>query len=196
MKKAIPIISVLLVAASAIAQGGLLTMNRRDRSRPQLLEPLLPFPEAVEKAKSGNPQGYYALAIHYAKGEVIECDKKKARQFMQKANAANYGNAAFVCAMLNENDSCNFFDGSCVPFSDYTGVAIGVHVPPRNSLTDETYVATIRAGYERAINLGVSVATNELARFERRVEAIKAQAKKDADTAKRKAENAKLVEGL
>jgi hypothetical protein len=34
-----------------------------------LLEPLLPFSEAVDKAKHGYPQGYYALALHYAKGD-------------------------------------------------------------------------------------------------------------------------------
>ena len=56
--------------------------------------------------------------------------------------------------------------------------------------------AAIRAGYERAFRLGVSAATNELARFERRVSSAQEEAKKKADVEKRKAENAKLAEGL
>ena len=63
-------------------------------------------------------------------------------------------------------------------------------------LTNQTDIAAIRAGYERAISLGVSAATNELARFERRVSSALEEAKKKSDAEKRKAENAKLAEGL
>lgn len=181
----------------------------REGKKHRLLEPLLPFAEAVEKAKAGNPQGYYALAIHYAKGEAIERDSKKARKFIQKAAAADYGNAVLVDTICLEQSSvtekerfcavsfsaadlkpyCHGYIGTSwlTPFSDERG---------KHSLTNSADVAAIRAGYERAFNLGVSVATNELARFERRVEAAQAQIRKDADTAKQKAENAKLVEGL
>ena len=68
------------------------------------LEPLLPFTEAVEKAKSGNPQGWYALAIHYTKGEEVDCDYEKGYQFMQRASDMNYSNAVFVATLLLEAD--------------------------------------------------------------------------------------------
>ena len=178
-------------------------------SRPEPLEPLLPFAEAVEKAKKGDAQGCYALAIHYAKGDEIERDAEKARFFLKEAAAADYGNAVLVDTICLEQSSvtekerfcavsfsatdlkpyCHGYIGTSwiTPFSDERG---------KHSLTNSADVAAIRAGYERAFNLGVSVATNELARFERRVSAAQDEAKKQADAEKRKAENAKLAEGL
>ena len=166
----------------------------------------LPFAEAVEKTKTGDAQGWYALAIHYAKGEEVDLDVSKARQFMQKASDMNYSNAVFVVAMLLDADSATAKDcgglgrdsSTTPPINQYLG---GTHFrvwnsPTTLSVTNEVDVAKIRAGYERAINLGVLVATNELARFNRRVEAARAQIRKDADEARQKAENAKLAEGL
>ena len=171
----------------------------------------MPFSEAVEKAKAGDAQGWYALAIHYAKGEAIERNSETARQFLQKATDMNYSNAVFVAAMLSE-ESADQQQRSLTlrrnlgnevehpPIHAYTGTGWlggGFRFQQTGlTITNATDVATIRAGYERAISLGVLVATNELARFERRVEAAQAQVKKDADAAKRKAENAKLAEGL
>ncbi len=203
-RKTVLLATAVLAVASATAQSRLL--GRRGGSRPQLLEPLLPFREAVEKSKAGNAQGWYALAIHYEKGEEVERDQHKAQKFMQKACDMGYSNAVFIAAMMLEAESTTARDcggirsGSRVApcINDYLG---GTGFPvwssrPTRSVTNAVDVATIRAGYERAIRLGVSVATNELARFERRVEAAQAQVKKDADAVKRKAENAKLAEGL
>ena len=183
--------------------------ERQLNQKGKLLEPLLPFAEAVEKAKAGNPQGYYALAIHYARGEAIERNAETASQFLQKAEAANYPNAVFVAAMLTEESADKFRQthsallrngGDRPQIHAYTGTGLlggGFRFPQIGlTLTNATDVATIRAGYERAFNLGVSVATNELARFERRVEASQSQIRKEADAAKQKAENAKLAEGL
>lgn len=179
-------------------------VDREENKQHRLLEPLLPFAEAVEKAKSGDPQGFYALAIHCAKGEAIDLDLAKARQFMQKASDMNYSNAVFVVAMLLDADSatakdCNSPASSTTPrINQYLGdthFRVWQHRPSL-SVTNEVDVAKIRAGYERAINLGVSVATNELARFERRVEAAQSKAKKEAEANKQKIENAKLIEGI
>ena len=190
MKTTILIIAAFLATTSAMAQSRLLS-PRSSRNRPQTLEPLLPFPEAVEKAKAGNPQGWYALAIHYANGEEIERDSKKARKFIQKAAAAGYGNAVLVDTICLEQSSvtekerfcavsfsaadlkpyCHGYIGTSwlTPFSDERG---------KHSLTNSADVAAIRAGYERAFRLGVSAATNELARFERWVAAAKTHAEK------------------
>lgn len=204
MKKTILVVSVLLAMTSAMSQGLLQPKLRRGKLlSPQwrLLEPSLPFSEAVEKAKAGNAQGWYALAVHYAKGVEIKLDIEKARQFMKKANDMNYSNAVFVATMLMEADSATATDcnnGLTPPINSYLGDA---NFPvwsyqPSLSLTNAADVATIRAGYERAFSLGVTVATNELARFERRISSYQEEAKKDADEKKRKAENAKIAESL
>ena len=201
MKKTILVVSVLLAMTSAMSQGlGGLRMRRAQRNA-QLLETLLPFSEAVEKAKAGNAQGWYALAVHYAKGVEIKLDIEKARQFMKKANDMNYSNAVFVATMLLEADSATATDcnnGLTPHINRYLGDA---HFPvwssrPSLSLTNAADIATIRAGYERAFSLGVFAATNELARFERRVSSFQEEAKKKTDEKKRKAENAKLAESL
>lgn len=202
MKKTILVASVVLAISSATAQG-------LSQTRLHLLEPLLPFSEAVEKAKSGNAQGWYSLAIHYAKGEEIDGDSKKACQFMQKASDMNYSNAVFVATMLLEADcaipsdghlSLAFalaFDREMPDTYGYVGVTFPTkRQPTTHSITNATDIANIRAGYERAFSLGVSAATNELARFERRVSSWQAKVKRIADEKKRKAENAKMIEDL
>lgn len=206
MKTRITFVVVCLAAVCASAQG--LWRGRR-MSRPEPLEPLLPFAEAVEKAKKGDAQGCYALAIHYAKGDEIERDAEKARFFLKEAAAADYGNAVLVDTICLEQSSvtekerlcavsfsaadlkpyCHGYIGTgwSTPFSDERG---------KHSLTNSADVAAIRAGYERAFNLGVAVATNELARFERRVSAAQDEAKKQADATDKKRRNAGLVNSI
>lgn len=203
MKKTILVVSVLLAMTSAMSQGlGGLRMRRAQRNA-QLLETLLPFSEAVEKAKAGNAQGWYALAVHYAKGDDVDCDSKKARQFMLKASDMNYSNAVFVAAMMLDADCAMPLIHCCggtkrvpPPFEMYVGCNFPVNNQSTLCITNAADIATIRAEYERAFNLGVTVATNELARFERKVSSYQEEAKKDADEKKRKAENAKIAESL
>lgn len=200
--KNIFIICLLILPAIVSAQS-LLRPRRglRQQQQSQLLEPLLPFAEAVEKAKTNDPQGWYALAIHYAKGKEIERDTQRARQFLQKAYNMNYSNAVFVATLLDEckiRESESSYQQSYPPnLSHYTGIRFGL-VFSTNSLwiANAADVAKIRAGYERAFKLGVSAATNELARFEQRVKAYQEKAAKENTEAERKAKNAKLIEGL
>ncbi len=206
--KNIFIISLLILPAIVSAQS-LLRPRRglRQQQQSQLLEPLLPFAEAVEKAKANDPQGWYALAIHYAKGEEIQWDKNKARQCLQKANDLNYSNAVFIATLLDESNLrksesrnrilLNRSESYQPNLSHYVGTSFAF-VSPINSLsiTNAADVAKIRAGYERAFKLGVSAATNELARFEQRVKAYQEKAAKEYTEAERKAKNAKLMEGL
>lgn len=199
-------IVIVFLSTISMAQSLRRPGERHREYRAQLLEPLIPFSEAVEKARAGNPQGWYALAIHYEKGEEVDRDQRKARKFIQKASDMGYSNAVFIAAMMLEAESTTAKDcgGSrsrpCVAprINDYlegTEFPIWSNSPTR-SITNAVDVAAIRAGYERAISLGVSAATNELARFERRVSSAQEEAKKKADVEKRKAENAKLAEGL
>lgn len=187
-----------------VAQWVDLEGNKKEDEKPCQLEPLLPFAEAVEKAKAGDAQGYYALAIHYAKGDEIDRDAEKARKFLQKASDMGYSNAVFVATMLAEastdrrpNSLILRSVGDRPQVHAYTGTGLlGFSHQAMLTLTNETDVATIRAGYERAINLGVAVATNELARFERRVSAAQDEAKKQADASDKKRRNAGLVNSI
>lgn len=209
MKKAMLIVTIIFAAASAMAQSRLL--GRRSKNRSQLLEPLLPFAEAVEKAKAENPQGYYALAIHYAKGEAIEKDNIKARRFLQKASNANYGNAILVYALLSELESVRKLERAigqskwilenhpCTRFEGYTSARETFFYDPSAevmSLTNETHIANMCSNYIRAAHYGCSAATNELVRFERLSRDVLSDTKNKSDAAKQKAENAKLAEGL
>lgn len=203
MKAKIISVAVCLVAVCASAQGlsaqGLLSRQSRiSRPKPQPLEPLLPFAEAVEKAKKGEAQGCYALAIHYAKGDEIDRDAEKARFFLKKAAAADYGNAVLVDTICLEQSSVGEREVGCglwPSVTDYVGT--GFFYPfgryEERSLTNSADVASIRAGYERAFRLGVTVATNELARFEQRLEAANAEAKRRSDEARQKIDNAALA---
>ena len=161
--KNIFIICLLILPAIVSAQSLLRPLpGLRLQQQSQLLEPLLPFADAVEKAKANDPQGWYALAIHYAKGEEIEPDSQRVRQFFQKAYDMNYSNAVFVATLLDEY-----------------------------KLHEYGHLLRVNA-----FKLGVSVATNELARFEQRVKAYQEKAAKENAEAERKAKNAKLIEGL
>ena len=209
--KNIFIICLLILPAIVSAQSLLCPRpGLRQQQQSQLLEPLLPFAEAVEKAKANDPQGWYALAIHYAKGKEIEHDTQRVRQFLQKAYDMNYSNAVFVATLLDEcllqeseSRSRSLFNRlnrseSYQPnLSHYTGIRFGFAFSTNSlSITNAADVAKIRAGYERAFKLGVSAATNELARFEQRVKAYQEKAAKENTEAERKAKNAKLIEGL
>ena len=207
--KNIFIICLLILPAIVSAQSLLRPPPglRPQQQSQQPLEPLLPFADAVEKAKANDPQGWYALAIHYAKGEEIEPDNQRVRQFFQKAYDMNYSNAVFVATLLDEYKLHEY--GSLLrinPFKSYHRPNLLLYAETRffafgspiNSLsiTNAADVAKIRAGYERAFKLGVSAATNELARFERRVKEYQEMAAKENAEAERKAKNAKLIEGL
>jgi peroxiredoxin len=177
---------------------------------PQLLEPMLPFAEAVEKAKANDPQGWYALAIHYAKGEEIEHDTQRVRQFLQKAYDMNYSNAVFVATLLDEcllqeseSRSGSLFtrlnrSGSYQPnLSHYTGIRFGFAFSTNSlSITNAADVAKIRTGYKRAFKLGVSAATNELARFEQRVKAYRVKSRDDAEKLAMQKRNSELAISL
>ena len=207
--KNIFIICLLILPAIVSAQSLLRPPpGLRPQQRSQPLEPLLPFADAVEKAKANDPQGWYALAIHYAKGEEIEPDNQRVRQFFQKAYDMNYSNAVFVATLLDERNLRKFVSRSGLIYpresyqsnlnlSHYVGVNFFA-VAPINylSITNAADVAKIRAGYERAFKLGVSAATNELARFEQIVKEYQEMAAEENAEAERKAKNAKLIEGL
>lgn len=200
--KNIFIICLLILPALVSAQS-LLRPRRglRQQHQSQLLEPLLPFAEAVEKAKANDPQGWYALAIHYAKGKEIERDTQRARQFLQKAYNMNYSNAVFVATLLDEcklRESESSYQQSYPPnLSHYTDIRFGL-VFSTNSLwiANAADVAKIRAGYERAFKLGVSAATNELARFEQRVKAYRVKSRDDAEKLAMQKRNSELALSL
>lgn len=171
MKK-IFISCLMIFPLIASAQGLLRSRRSSHQQESQLLEPLLPFSVAVEKAKANDPRGWYALAIHYTKGDEVKYDRNNARKFLQKAYDLNYSNAVFVATLLKEKmtPSSGFSRIGLIDLRKYTGLTPFVlDSEIKLSLTNAADVAMIRDGYERAFKLGVSAATNELARFEQRV---------------------------
>lgn len=209
--KNILIICLLVLPAVVSAQS--LSRSRRelrrdlcrgsvDRQQPQLLEPLLPFAEAVEKAKANDPQGWYALAIYYAKGEEIQWDKNNARQCLQKAYDMNYSNAVFVATLLDayelqESGSHNQIRSYQPILSSYTGFGFSFVFSTNSlSIANAADIAKIRAGYERAFKLGVSAATNELARFEQRINEYKTKLRDDAEKLAMQKRNSDLAVSL
>lgn len=171
--KNIFIICLLILPAIVSAQSLLRPRRGLHQQQSQLLEPLLPFSVAVEKAKANDPRGWYALAIHYTKGDEVKYDRNNARKFLQKAYDLNYSNAVFVATLLKEKmtPSSGFSRIGLVAnlrkYTDLTPFVLDSEI--KLSLTNAADVAMIRDGYERAFKLGVSAATNELARFEQRV---------------------------
>ena len=120
----------------------------------------------------------------------------------------NYSNAVFFATLLDE---CNLRESgsrflssllnrseSCRPnLSHYADTRLAF-VSPINSLwiTNAADVAKIRAGYERAFKLGVSAATNEIARFEQRVKAYRIESRDDAEKLAMQKSNSELVVSL
>lgn len=197
-----------------------LNVNNRSGLASEAIPPplvkLLPFAEAVQKAKDGDGAGLYAVALHYAKGDEVSWDDLKARLYLQMADDAGYGNAVLINTIVHEQMmSIGVGDEPAVllPLSPDIGIYTGgisidrfatrndrVRLSERElklklkrkmlSLANAADVAAIRCGYERALKLGVCVASNELSRFEARLSAVELQRKikdiVDAQTKKRK----------
>lgn len=162
-------------------------LGRRSMQQQELEKPL-PFEEAIEKAKVGNPQGYYSLAVHLMRGDEIERDQDKAVRLFAMASNRDYPNAVFVSTL--------FKDPTTPPVREYIG-SIGIlYLSSRNNLTNETLLAEVRAGYNRAFSLGVLVATNELSRFEAKLKEADQEREAKKSIENRKLENAKLLSAI
>ena len=160
--------------------------KQRERYERSLLEPPLPLAQAVEKSKKKDPQGYYALAIIYAKGEEVTQDDETAHDWLDKAAAADYGNAVFVKAMFTEftmsgRDNQNRVNEYSL-LQSYTGVFWPRFARAQNKLSflNDADVDKVKAEYERAIKLGVTAAKDELARFSGEVDEARKRAKNAA----------------
>lgn len=163
-------------------------MTARERNPiPPLVSPL-PFEEAVKKARQGDGLGLYSVALHYAKGEVIDRDQPKSLIYLQMAADAGYGNAVLVNTLVMEarmhveRGVWPRFGPVLPDVGMYTGgVSLDMPYVLSESVvrscgnmrelwgTNASDVAIIRNGFEKALKLGVSVASNELSRFEARL---------------------------
>ena len=74
----------------------------KEEAKTAMLEPLLPFADAVRKAKDGDGAGLYSLALHYARGVDIAQDGTRAMKYLQKSIDAGNGNAALLKALFME----------------------------------------------------------------------------------------------
>lgn len=205
---------------------GVGVLNRRDLSSrsPTVkftdspLVKLMPFPEAVQKAKDGDAAGYYAVALHYAQGYEIPKGMRKAHKYFCKAVEKKDPNAIFLdvihmeqsleipCPRLDQGPGDmtgwpEFGTDYVEPnYLQYTGniPILDSYRPSRPVLciTNASDVAKIGAAYQMAFSLGVKYATNELARFEKRVAAVNAGIEKRLAAVKAHKENLKRNEKL
>ena len=209
MKKlALAIVALLAVASNATQNIEYLRSRRaglqlRHEGKP--LEPVMPFAEAVEKAKAGNAQGYYQLAVHYFKGNEIDRDFAKGRASLRKAKEKGYANAILIDAMIAELESIGKgveeYKASMEIKNEiriYIGVEIGTRTFGLNwnpeAGTNELF--SIRSEYEKAFAAGANEATNQMARIDARIKAKAELVQKQEEEKKAKIRNAKLVEGL
>ena len=164
-----------------------------------ILEPFLPFADAVRKAKEGDGAGLYSVAIHYARGVEIAPDSALAMKYLEKAVVARHANAALVKALIMEyqfkdspdttSDSKKMFDADDLSVKDHVsrrmlyermGSRYASFRLPHDAdwycATNESAVAEIRCAYLEAKELGSPYAAEELNRFKRRMERVRKEA--------------------
>lgn len=168
----------------------------QEADKERCLEPVLPFDQAVRKAKDGDGNGLFSVAIHYAKGDEIALDRTLAMKYLQKAVDAGHANAALVKALLMEYqfkdcpdatpDNKKIFDADDLSVKDHVsrrmlyermGSRFASFRLPHDAdwycATNESAVAEIRREYIKAKELGSPYAAEELNRFKRRIARIR-----------------------
>lgn len=186
------------------------------------LAKLMPFREAVQKAKDGDGAGLYAVSLHYAKGHEISKDDTKAAKYLKLAAEKENANAIFICALMMEcamsipqpivengpselrRDIDFGYDDQEPNCSQYTD-GISAWEFDKSAfkglvVTNIDDVAKVVAAHKKAFSLGVSYATNELARFEKRASAMTSAIEKRLAAIKtfvdNQEKNARLAEEL
>lgn len=70
-----------------------------------LLEPLLPFTNAIERVQRDDYSGYYLLALHFAKGEEVDRHYPLACLLLELAVSNHYSNAELIYAIIKIGNS-------------------------------------------------------------------------------------------
>ena len=174
------------MAGQRVTRTRLLNLNnlrsankQREAEREKFFPPLMSFAEAVEKAKNGDGAALYALALHYAKGKEISKDTEKARHYLKKAAETNYP-AAILMETISKAQEIKGVSRSDIDpetgrsdgFSDISFIGWRLR-NEKDPIKDVESVETVRSGYKKAAALGLSIATDELAHFEKRIAEIK-----------------------
>ena len=183
-----------------------LVRNLDDQAQ-QCLEPLIPMEEALALAKKGDGKGYFQLALRYADSGDATRDSKISLQFLKKACDASYSNAVFCSGLVLENSlslglslrpsrelnmdlfrlrpNVNKYIGVRSIYNHYLSPpqrnsnvweCFGVYAP-RPCITNEDLVAIVYDKYNKAAALGVSAATNEIARLDKRMAIVRDEIK-------------------
>ena len=143
------------------------------------------YEETIERAERNDSKAFYWLAYYFAKGESVDRDGDSALKFLKKAVDANDPVACYTFGLLLENDALQNEDGRSVgdretergfgnlhfnlrPF----GAAAWYTPVSRNGnkcLTNKVAVAHVESLYQKAVDGGLSYATNDIARLHRKV---------------------------
>ena len=170
------------------------------------------YEETIERAEKNDAKAFYWLAYYFAKGESVDRDGDSALKFLKKAVDGNDPVACYTFGLLLENDALQNEDGRSVrdretergfgnlhfnlrPF----GAAAWYTPISRNGnkcLTNKVAVAHVESLYQKAVDGGLSYATNDIARLHRKVvecERRITQKKMEQETRIANAEKAKAL---
>ena len=139
----------------------------------------LPFAEAMKLARAGDGRGYYALAVHCARGDETTRDPESAMRLLDRAIGAGDPNAVFVRGLIEESQlegsdlsgrrrsggGANDAMESKSPFERYVGARIedfAAHSVRKGSLANQADYDRISVQYEKAAKLGCAAAKMRL----------------------------------
>ena len=147
-----------------------------------LPEPTVPMEEALALAKKGDGKGFYQLAVRYAKGEDVKRDSEVAKAFLDKAVKAQYPRAVFAYAVGQELELSGWNGDEPHPNAEaYFTTSFGFGSSGHrlgSCITNETLVSQVYSNYHKAVSLGMTAATNEIARLDKRMAIVRANIKK------------------
>jgi len=144
-------------------------------------EPFVPFNEigkmeyavALEKAKENDATAYYWLAYYFSKGDGVERDGKSAWKFLTKAGELGSPAANYVMGQVHE---CESFDGIEARdlneqyYGRWSMYRFHADNKQRWCATNAVAVALVESLYTKAAEGGLFYATNDTARFQKKIE--------------------------
>lgn len=209
--------NVLRSRKSLISSSSLSTTRRRikegdnlGRSRmPQskvttILEELIPIKDAMKLAKEGKGKGFYQLAVRYARGEELPKDRSAAYKMLRKACDVEYGNAVLIDGLCDESWLVSdlprgiadaLFEGRYMEaaMNRYCGTEFYRERREYDFITNKVAFAEVMGKYEKAKQLGVLVATNQIEALNKRLAEFTKIEEEKAAKIKKAEENRKAL---
>ena len=151
--------------------------------------PLLDFDKATALAEKGDADGYYMLALHYARGNVVQKDREKAAAFLKKAADGGNPAAMFLLGCVEAQDGPAVRRLTGLSFWEFVKLGPSAY---NKDYSDEAFINRVTGIFAKAGELGVAEATNAIVRLRKRHDqALAERTKKEAN-----AKHAAAIEAL